>query len=99
MSWFVIFTGLNIVLTHSIPDLVYSLFLVETVQTLMVTNGAFEWFAYGFGNMKSLSKPYTTSIGAPAMDGLIALAVQLFFSWRIWVCSSSIDETPRSDLK
>ena len=71
--------------SHLHAHLVYGMFLLETAQTAMVTNDAFQWFAYGFGDMIALSKPFTSSVDAPIMDGLIALIVQLFFSWRIWV--------------
>jgi hypothetical protein len=69
--------------------LVYGLVLLETAQTAMVTNDAFQWFAYGFGDMIALSKPFTSSVDAPILDGLVALIVQLFFSWRIWFLSKS----------
>lgn len=64
---------------------VYGLFLVETAQTALVTSDAFQWFVYGFGNMNTLTKPFTSFVDNPIMDGLIAMVVQLFFCWRIWV--------------
>lgn len=79
------------VASHQHAFSVFGLFLLETAQTIMVTNDAFQWFAYGFGNLIMLSKPFTSSVDAPIMDGLVALIVQLFFSWRIWV-SISIGE-------
>jgi len=48
-----------------------------------------KWFASGFGNMISLSKPFFSAIDAPIMDGIIAFVVQLFFCWRIWLLSKS----------
>lgn len=59
--------------------------MLETAQTAMVTNDAFQWFVYGFGDMIALSKPVVSFVDAPIIDGLVALIVQLFFSWKIWV--------------
>lgn len=69
--------------------LVYGLYVLETAQTILATYDAFQWFAYGFGNMIALSKPFTSSIDAPIMDGILALVVQLFFSWRIYKLGKS----------
>lgn len=66
---------------------VYGLYFLETAQTALATADAFHWFAIGYGNMISLSQPYASSVDAPIMDGIIAFIVQIFFCWRIWVCS------------
>ena len=92
ISGFVYAIELIFLLAHIVRALsVYGLVLLETAQTVMVTNDAFQWFVYGFGNMIELSKPTTSSVDAPMMDGLVAFIVQVFFSWRIWV-SSFINE-------
>lgn len=70
----------------------YGLFVVETVQTALITSDAFQWFVYGFGNMVTLFKPFTAFIDNPIMDGLIALVVQLFFCWRIWVGACVVEK-------
>ena len=69
--------------------LVYGLYILEMAQTALATHDAFQWFAYGFGNMITLAMPSTSSIDAPIMDGVLALIVQLFFCWRIYVLSKS----------
>jgi len=69
--------------------LVYSLYILEIVQTILTTVDAFEWFAIGFGNMISLSKPRASSVDSPMMDAIIGGVVQLFFCWRIWNLSKS----------
>lgn len=66
---------------------VYGLYALEIVQTALATGDALQWFAIGFGDMVSLSKPWYSALDAPLFDGVIALVVQLFFCWRIWVCS------------
>lgn len=69
--------------------LVYGLYVLETAQTALATHDAFQWFAFGFGNMITLSKPFTSSVDAPIMDGVLALIVQIFFCWRIYVLGKS----------
>ena len=68
---------------------VYGLYMLETAQTALSTGDAMRWFAQGFGNMISLTKPFFSAIDAPIMDGIIAFAVQIFFCWRIWLLSKS----------
>ena len=69
--------------------MVYGLYVLETAQTVLATYDAFQWLAYGYGNMIALSKPFTSSIDAPIMDGILALVVQLFFAWRIYILGKS----------
>ena len=72
-------------LTHDIA--VYGLFVLETVGTALATGDAMQWFSIGYGNMLALSKPWYSAMDAPVIDAVISLTVQLFFSWRIWVCT------------
>ncbi|KAG7091823.1 hypothetical protein E1B28_008227 [Marasmius oreades] len=58
-------------ITHKI--LVYSTFIAETVQTVMITYDAFQNFAFGFGKV----------------DGLVAFIVQSYFAYRIHLLSGS----------
>lgn len=67
--------------------LVYGLYILETVGTALSTGDAMQWFSIGYGNMIALSKPQYSAIDAPIIDAIISLVVQIFFCWRIWVCS------------
>lgn len=65
--------------------LVYTIFALDTVQSVLGTADAFHWFAKGFGNMLMLSDPFISAFDAPILDGIIAFIAQTFFCWRIWV--------------
>ncbi|KAF5380000.1 hypothetical protein D9615_006250 [Tricholomella constricta] len=72
-----------------IKVLVYGIFCLDTVQSVLGTADAFHWFAKGFGNMVMLSDPYISAFDAPILDGIIAFIVQTFFCWRIYVLQKS----------
>ncbi|KAH9001878.1 hypothetical protein EDB86DRAFT_406482 [Lactarius hatsudake] len=67
--------------------LVYSVFLVETLQTALTGADLYYWFVSGFGNMDHLSSPYLSAIDVPIIGSIVSLAVQLFFMYRIWILS------------
>ncbi|KAH9039088.1 hypothetical protein EDB85DRAFT_2141340 [Lactarius pseudohatsudake] len=67
--------------------LVYSVFLVETVQTALTGADLYYWFVSGFGNMDHLSSPNLSAIDVPIIGSIVSLTVQLFFMYRIWILS------------
>ncbi|KAF8878872.1 hypothetical protein BD779DRAFT_1628379 [Infundibulicybe gibba] len=69
--------------------LVYTLLLLETVQTMFTTADAFHWFAFGFGDMDSLSQFFLSNFDSPILGSIIAFIVQLVFCGRIWALSQS----------
>lgn len=68
-----------------VSSLVYCLYVLELAQSALLTADVLHWFAIQLGDQASLSKPWYSSIDAPVLGGIIALVVQLFFCWRIWV--------------
>ncbi|KAH9064354.1 hypothetical protein EDB87DRAFT_1829310 [Lactarius vividus] len=66
--------------------LVYSVFLVETVQTALTGSDLYYWFASGFGDVVHLNA-HLFEIDVPIIGSILSLAVQLFFVYRIWVLS------------
>lgn len=50
--------------------LVYSVYLVEVVQTIFVTHDAFEEYAKGFGNLKALEAEDLHWIAVPVFSGI-----------------------------
>ncbi|CAK5272697.1 unnamed protein product [Mycena citricolor] len=70
--------------------LVFSLFILDVLQTVMVTADAFHWFVFGFGNMIQLNDTFLNSWDVPMLDGIISLIVQLFYCWRIYILRGSI---------
>ncbi|KAH9001869.1 hypothetical protein EDB86DRAFT_406260 [Lactarius hatsudake] len=67
--------------------LVCSVFLVETVQTALSGTDLYYWFVSGFGNMDHLTAPYNSAFDVPIMGSMVALIVQFYFVYRIWVLS------------
>ncbi|KAI0263187.1 hypothetical protein BC834DRAFT_971472 [Gloeopeniophorella convolvens] len=72
---------------RAIKLLVYGIFFMETLQTILSGADLYYWFVEGFGNLSHLANPYTSEYNTPIIGALIAMAVQFFFSWRIWVMS------------
>ncbi|KAI9069897.1 hypothetical protein FKP32DRAFT_1586538 [Trametes sanguinea] len=75
---------------RAIRFLVYGLFLLDILQTCLVTADAFHWFVYGFGNMNRLNDTFLNSWDVPFLDAVIATIVQTFYCWRIWILSKSL---------
>ena len=75
------------VLTITRSSAVYSIFLVETVQTALTGADLYYWFVSGFGNIVHLSTTYASGFDVPIIGSVVALTVQLFFVYRIWVLS------------
>jgi len=80
------------VYTYNFPEdgrpiklLVHSVFLLETLQTALSGADLYYWFASGFGDMNHLASPYASPFDTPIMGSLVALCVQIFFVYRIWV--------------
>jgi len=68
--------------------LVYAVFLIETIQTAMSGADLYYRFASGFGNMNRLNNPYISAFEVPLIGAVVSLAVQYFFSYRVWVLSN-----------
>ncbi|KAF8124630.1 hypothetical protein K438DRAFT_1603697, partial [Mycena galopus ATCC 62051] len=64
---------------------VYSLFLLDVLQTVMVTADAFHWFVYGFGSLVLSDQTFLNSWDVPVLDSVISLIVQAFYCWRIHI--------------
>ncbi|KZV95906.1 hypothetical protein EXIGLDRAFT_610004 [Exidia glandulosa HHB12029] len=65
--------------------LVYSLAILEVLQTCLVTADAFHWFVFGYGNMSRLDDTFLNSWDVPLLDAVVALVAQLFYCWRILI--------------
>ncbi|KAG8920307.1 hypothetical protein FRC01_000829, partial [Tulasnella sp. 417] len=68
-----------------IKSLVYGLFFLDTIQTVMTTHNAWHFLSEGWGRVGVLADP-----GADQSTLFVRpnnYAVQLFFSWRIWKLS------------
>ena len=65
----------------------YIVFFLETVQTILSGADLYYWFAAGFGNPDHLFSSFLSFLDVPMMGSLVALIVQFFFVYRIWVLS------------
>ena len=67
--------------------IVYSVFFLETVQTVLSGADLYYWFAAGFGNLKHLNLPFAAAFDLPIIGSAVSLSVQFFFVYRIFKLS------------
>ncbi|KAI0063768.1 hypothetical protein BV25DRAFT_1914852 [Artomyces pyxidatus] len=70
--------------------LVYTVFLIETVQTALTGADLCYWLAAGFGDYPRLAKPFLSVFDTPIMSSLISFIIQTFFCYRIWILKNSL---------
>jgi len=68
---------------------VYTIFLLETVQTALSGADLYYWFAAGFGKFDHLVNPFASFVDLPILGSVVALSVQFFFVYRIRVLSDN----------
>ncbi|KAI0358346.1 hypothetical protein OH77DRAFT_1263959 [Trametes cingulata] len=69
--------------------LVSAIFIYEWIQTVLVTQTAFEIDVYDFGDRTALTAFHNTWFSVTIMCAVISAVVQGYFSWRIWILSRS----------
>ncbi|KAK1233595.1 hypothetical protein PQX77_003247 [Marasmius sp. AFHP31] len=69
--------------------LVYGVYIVECVQTILVTHDVFAIFAYGYGNMEALDGIHLIWFHACILPGFVAFTVQIYFAYRLFLLSRS----------
>ncbi|KAJ7703724.1 hypothetical protein B0H17DRAFT_1194207 [Mycena rosella] len=69
--------------------LVYSVYALELVETILITYGAFAAFGYGFGDISALTNVNFDWLSIPVMSGLVAFVGQSFYAYRIHLLSKS----------
>ncbi|KAK0434155.1 uncharacterized protein EV420DRAFT_1754600 [Desarmillaria tabescens] len=69
--------------------LVYGIYIVEFVQTMLVTHDAFAMFGYGFGDIEALTDMHFDWLTVPIMSAAVACVGQVFYAYRIFVLSKS----------
>ncbi|KAF9255457.1 hypothetical protein L218DRAFT_912323 [Marasmius fiardii PR-910] len=72
---------------RGIQAMVYGLYVVETVQTVMITWDAFQNFVFGFGQLAALEEVRLVWLDCCIIDGIVAFMVQTFYAYRIYVLS------------
>ncbi|KAF9450341.1 hypothetical protein P691DRAFT_773990 [Macrolepiota fuliginosa MF-IS2] len=79
--------------TRHLKFLVGGLSVLEVLQTVLTTHHAWEMLVAGWGDTSFDRFLPWSAATFPIMTGLIALIVQVFFAWRIWVLRISTNYT------
>ncbi|KAF8162618.1 hypothetical protein B0H34DRAFT_692074 [Crassisporium funariophilum] len=69
--------------------LVYGVYLLEVLQTVLTTQVGFHAFAEGFGNLGSLDEIGLTWLAIPVISGIVAFLAETFYAYRIKILSGS----------
>jgi hypothetical protein len=80
------FTDHTVLLSDS-SSTVYTVFLLETLQTVLTGVDLYHWFASGFGRMDYLAHPNLSAFDGPIIGSVVSLIIQLFFAYRVWILS------------
>ncbi|KAF9523764.1 hypothetical protein CPB83DRAFT_862244 [Crepidotus variabilis] len=67
----------------------YSIYVLEAVQTIILTQSAFHTFAEGFGNLKTLDNFGTVWFSVPILSAIVACMAQVLYAYRIRILSKS----------
>ncbi|KAI0762257.1 hypothetical protein C8Q74DRAFT_1371343 [Fomes fomentarius] len=68
-----------------IKALVYWVFILDIFLTVVAAGMGWHILAAGWGRQHNLVEPGWTFSAIAAGDGIIAMTVQFFYAWRIWV--------------
>ncbi|PBK86607.1 hypothetical protein ARMGADRAFT_1066514 [Armillaria gallica] len=69
--------------------LVYGIYVIEIVQTMLVTHDVFAIFGYGFGDMEALTDMHLDWLTVPVVSAVVACVGQVFYAYRIYILSKS----------
>ncbi|KAJ7669125.1 hypothetical protein B0H17DRAFT_1209687 [Mycena rosella] len=73
----------------STKSLVYLVYALELVETILITHDSFSAFGYGFGDLLAITKVDYDWLSIPVMSGVVAFIGQAFYAWRIYLLSKS----------
>ncbi len=65
----------------------YTVFLIEAVQTALTGADVYYWFASGYGDLNHLATPFLSAIDVPIMESIVSAMVQFFYAYRVWILS------------
>ena len=63
---------------------VHFIFLLDTVQSVLVMDDWFYWFVYHFSDYNSLGHFNYAVVDGPFLDAIIMFTVQVVYCWRVW---------------
>ncbi|PBK88497.1 hypothetical protein ARMGADRAFT_359158 [Armillaria gallica] len=68
---------------------VYGIYIVEFVQTILVSHDTFAMFGYGFGDLDALTEVHFNWLIVPIMSAVTACVGHVFYAYRIFILSKS----------
>ncbi|KAH9984763.1 hypothetical protein BJV77DRAFT_1162399 [Russula vinacea] len=71
--------------SRNLKLLVYGIFFLETLQTVLSGADLYYWFAVGFGNEYQIETPFASFFDLQILGPVVSLCVQFFFVYRIRV--------------
>ncbi|KAK0486406.1 hypothetical protein IW261DRAFT_795373 [Armillaria novae-zelandiae] len=72
-----------------VKGLVYGIYILELVQTILVAHDAFAVFGYGFGDLETLTEIHFNWLTLSVMIAIAASVGHVFYAYRIFVLSRS----------
>jgi hypothetical protein len=69
--------------------LVFGLFVVETIQTVLITHDLFATYAFGWGDTAQLGARHLEPFAVPITNGIVGFIVQIFYAHRLFSFSRS----------
>ncbi|KAK0223782.1 hypothetical protein IW262DRAFT_1458825 [Armillaria fumosa] len=72
-----------------IKCLVYGVYVIEFMQTMLVDHDTFATFGYGFGDIDALTRIEFYWLAGPTMSAVVACVGQVFYAYQIYVVSKS----------
>ncbi|KAK0486439.1 hypothetical protein IW261DRAFT_1308144, partial [Armillaria novae-zelandiae] len=72
-----------------VKSLVYGIYILELVQTILVAHDAFTVFGYGFGDLEALTEINLNWLIVPVVTAIVAFVGQCFYAYRIFILSRS----------
>ncbi|CDO78113.1 hypothetical protein BN946_scf184611.g5 [Trametes cinnabarina] len=72
-----------------VKTLVYSVYMIETAQTIIIAHDAFNAYAKGYGDLNALGSAQTEWLAVPIFSGIVSATVQIYYAYRVSVLSGS----------
>ncbi|SJL07008.1 uncharacterized protein ARMOST_10351 [Armillaria ostoyae] len=69
--------------------LVYGIYAIEFVQTMLIAHDAFATYGYGFGDIDAVTRMNYNWLSVPIMSAIVACVGQVFYAYRIFILSKS----------
>ncbi|KAJ7640557.1 hypothetical protein B0H17DRAFT_906318, partial [Mycena rosella] len=73
----------------STKSLVYFVYAIELVDTILMTHAAFTTFEYGFGDFAALTNTDFNWLSVPIMGAILSFIGQPFYAYRVHLISKS----------